>query len=157
EKEPPLYKAEPEFPYTEAEEDVYQEDLAYELEGMKITPEEGIPGMEEGIPEGMEEGALDLGGEELLEEKIADEEPEQTPDEEPAVEGEKEAAAEEGRETKAEPELSVKDYVRNGAIHFKDGEYTEAILEWQKALDLEPDHPEIVASIKEAMAKLQEQ
>lgn len=199
EEEPPFYKAEPEFPYTEAEEDVYQEDLAQELEGMRITPEEGIPGMEEGVPDGMEEGmppgevpedemmpepdmdegVLDLGGEELLEEKelageseVAEEpqepkekklqkKPQKKPHAEKSEgEAEKEAEPEpeaEGKpEAKTEAELTVKDYVRNGAIHFKDGEYTEAILEWQKALDLEPNHPEIVASIKEAMAKLQE-
>jgi PKD repeat protein len=55
-----------------------------------------------------------------------------------------------------EPEFTVKDYVKGGAIHFRNGKYTEAIIEWQKALDLEPDHPEIVASIKEAMAKIKE-
>ena len=52
--------------------------------------------------------------------------------------------------------MRVRDHVKKGAIHFKNEEYTEAILEWQKALDIESDHPEIVESIKEAMAKLQE-
>ena len=69
--------------------------------------------------------------------------------EEPIEEGEPEEVEEE-----EEAELTVKEYVRSGAIHFKDKEYPDAIIEWQKALDIEPDHPEIIASIKEAMQRL---
>ncbi len=58
---------------------------------------------------------------------------------------------------KDEEEMTVKDYVRKGALYFKDKKYSEAIIEWQKALDIEPDHPEIVESIKEAMSKMKEQ
>jgi PKD repeat protein len=54
------------------------------------------------------------------------------------------------------PKGSIKEYVIKGALLFKDEKYTEAIIEWQKALDIEPNHPEIVESIKEAMAKLKE-
>ena len=55
-----------------------------------------------------------------------------------------------------ENKMTVKDFVRKGALYFKDGNYSDAIIEWQKALDIEPDHPEIVESIQEAMKKLQE-
>jgi hypothetical protein len=64
---------------------------------------------------------------------------------------------EEGQEPIDESKMTVKDFVKQGALYFKDGKYSEAIIEWQKALDLEPDHPEIVESIKEAMSKMQEQ
>jgi len=126
--EPPLLKAEPKYPYSGIEEDVAHEELAAELEGMAIPPEDGIPGLEEGLPP---EEEL-LAEEEMPEEEVPKEEPEE------------------------KVEFTVKDYVRLGAIHFKNEEYSDAIIEWQKALDIEPDHPEIVASIKEAMAKLRE-
>ena len=52
------------------------------------------------------------------------------------------------------PKMTVKDYVRKGALSFKNGKYEDAIKDWKSALELEPDHPEIVASIKQAEKKL---
>ncbi|WP_455391825.1 PKD domain-containing protein, partial [[Eubacterium] cellulosolvens] len=203
EPEPPLYKVESEFPYTAADEEVSHEDLALDIEGLSISPEEGL-GVEEGVPPGMdqlpeeelppeeeeipaeeeelppeeepvegepdiglglEEDLLDIGGEELLEDEglekpmggpeLEEGGPVPTPEEGMVEEEpiEEEYPPEEELPPEV-PELTVKDYVKQGAIHFKNGDYTDAIIEWQKALDLEPDHPEIVASIKEAMAKL---
>ncbi len=270
ELEPPLYKVEPEFPYGELEEEISHEDLAKEFKDLKVLPEEGIPGLEEGIPpeEGLigvgdelpreelpkeelpgeelpgeelpkekaledekglgietEEDILDIGGEELLkdmgmagmvtEEKEMEKptpekpkaekeekEPKFKPKKEPEgkvikkipkekikikgppkkrlikkivkkdeierekvikkeVKEEKKPREEKEEKEKKEvpkekPKLSVKDYVRRGAIHFKNEEYSDAIIEWQKALDIESNHPEIVASIKEAMQRLKQ-
>lgn len=156
EPEPPLLKAEPKYPYSGIEEDVAHEELASELEGMAIPPEEGIPALEEGLPP--EEVPME---EEVPEEEVEvkddkELESEEKLEEETLEEEEAETKPEEVEEPEEKVEFTVKDYVRLGAIHFKNEEYSDAILEWQKALDVEPDHPEIVASIKEAMTRLKE-
>jgi hypothetical protein len=99
-------------------------------------------------------------------------EPEEEPPKRPKEEETKDGWADEEEEEEEEPEpvtkekdklkkgkkgeLTVKDLVIKGAIHFRNDDYSEAIIEWQKALEIEPDHPEIIDSIKEAMAKLKE-
>jgi PKD repeat protein len=103
--------------------------------GKKLPAKEAVPEPESAEEEPEPESADDATDEEEPEA----EEPEEEPEAEP------------------EAELTVRDYVIEGAKHFKNGDYTDAIIQWQKALDKEPDHPEIVASIKEAMAKLKEQ
>jgi tetratricopeptide (TPR) repeat protein len=50
----------------------------------------------------------------------------------------------------------INKYRQKGTELYQNGEYAEAIVEWQKILELEPDHPEIMDSIQEAMAKLSE-
>ncbi len=72
-----------------------------------------------------------------------------TPVEAPPPESEPESKEE-------EPKMNIKYYVKKGALYFRKHHYSKAIMEWQRALELEPDHPEIVASINEALAKLKE-
>ncbi len=128
--EPPPSITEPEVPTGEPfempEGEVSPDELALEMEGMKMVLEEGEP--KTGAPEPEEP---------VLKEK-------------PTIEPTPELPEEPGT-------LTVKEYVKKGALQFKKGNYSDAIIEWQKALDIEPDHPEIVESIKEAMKKLQEQ
>jgi PKD repeat protein len=142
--EPPPSLTEPEVPTEEPfqmlEEGVSPDDLALEMESMKMPVEEG--GIEAELsPELIQEGAPEM---------PMPEESEPVSEEQPTHEPTPEVTEEEGT-------LTVKDYVKKGALQFKNGNYSDAIIEWQKALDIEPDHPEIVESIQEAMKKLQEQ
>jgi PKD repeat protein len=136
-----------------AEEGVPPDELGTEMEDMKMTEGELPP------PPPDSEMTLDIDASGLGLGAIgAGEEPdamamESAIEEEPGTELEEG----EGEDQEEEGELTVKDHVKKGALFFKDGQYSEAIIEWQKALDIEPDHPEIVESIKEAMAKMKEQ
>jgi PKD repeat protein len=123
-----------EEPFAMPEEGVSPDDLALEMEGMKMPVDEGLPGEEGAVPP-----------------------PPGEQEQEPPAEPEEPEATEEPGPEEETPEMKVKDHVKNGALFFKDGKYSDAIIEWQKALDIEPDHPEIVESIQEAMNKLKEQ
>ncbi len=60
--------------------------------------------------------------------------------------------------TTLEPDApdQIKGYATKAAELYQQGEYADAIIEWQKILELEPDHPEIMDSIQDAMEKLKD-
>lgn len=53
------------------------------------------------------------------------------------------------------PQKGVDDYVAEGNLYLDDGEYLKAIVSYQKALELEENHPEALSGSAEAYASLQ--
>lgn len=158
------YGEEEELPIGE-EEGASLDEMASEMDGIEMPAEEEVPGAEFPVEPEIE-GALEPELEGPPEEPLIEEEPEPAVEEEPEEDLPMEEPPEEAtmepeptppEDLEIEGELDIKEYVKKGALHFKNGEYSDAIIEWQKALDIEPDHPEIVESIQEAMKKLKEQ
>ena len=57
-------------------------------------------------------------------------------------------------ESESDSEQLIKDYLDQGQDYYDQGNYSEAILEWQKALDLKPNDTDIIKKIQEAMAEI---
>jgi hypothetical protein len=122
-------------------------------EGEEAEPEgdetgeetEDEPGEDEELEAADEEieEELDAADEEIEEERVDDEGEEPEP-QEPSI-------------LSAEDQANIQELTRKGVELYQNGEYAEAIVEWQKILELEPDHPETMESIQEAMGKLTEQ
>jgi hypothetical protein len=150
----------------EAEDEKDEDAVPEPEEGEESEPEPGAEG-EEGEDEGGEEeepeaeepgddAELEAADEELDEElDAADEELEEEQVDEETEEDEK-LHEEDPVGPSPEDQDMINKYRQKGTELYQNGEYAEAIVEWQKILELEPDHPEIMDSIQEAMAKLSE-
>lgn len=141
-------------------------------EGEEPEPEAEAEGEGEGEDEDEAEGEDEVEEEESEDEPGEDEELEAANDEldeelsaaDEELEEEQVGETEEGEDlTEEEPtglspedQVKIQEYKQKGAELFQTGEYADAIVEWQKILELEPDHPEIMDSIQDAMAKLSE-
>ncbi|MCK5560410.1 MAG: Ig-like domain-containing protein, partial [Thermoplasmata archaeon] len=154
EGEPESEEAVPPEVEGEAEEEPPQEEAAEseveekELEGDESALEEETGGEGDEVVEEPDQDLAAAEDEFEGELEVADKELEEGveggADEEPAAIGPDVAQAQiQGHATKA-------------AELYQQGEYAEAIIEWQKIIELEPDHPEIMDSIQDAMAKLKE-
>jgi hypothetical protein len=151
----------------------WKEDVDTELKGEDEEPsaeeeledqEEEEPQIEEGEESEFEDEDEDEGEGEETDEEPGDDENLEAADEE--LDEELEAADEELEEDQVEdaeedPSALTEDYqmvinkhTESGDELYQNGEYADAIVEWQKILEIDPDHPEIVDRIKDAMTKL---
>lgn len=135
-----------------------------EPRGPEAAPSEEVamePALEMPLPPGVEtpgeelEGAgepeLGLEEDEVEGEDLEEGEPEG--EEEP---GEPPADEELDVDLPDEPEEEIQQLIDAGQEYFDAGNYSDAIIEWQKALDIDPAQPEIQNLIKEAIDKMKE-
>ncbi len=57
-------------------------------------------------------------------------------------------------ELSEEQQKLIQEYTENGTKYYEEKKYSEAVIEWQKALDIDPDQPEILNSLKNTMEKI---
>ncbi len=59
-----------------------------------------------------------------------------------------------GRAAEEDSENIINDAIESGNEYFQDENYSDAIIQWQKALDLDPDQPEVLEKIQKAIELL---
>jgi hypothetical protein len=123
------------------EEDVEEEEPRDAIDAGELEFDESMsPDLAEKEPLDMDEGELDD-----TEVEIDHDEELDLYDNELDVQGDTDIGAFED---------NIQKYIETGNAHYQDGNYSDAILEWQKALEENPDQPEIIELIKKAMEKM---
>jgi hypothetical protein len=132
--------------------DEVQLESALQTESITTEPDETVLDTEK-VVAGEEDIETEVHEEEIEESELDLEDIDLEAEPEEILEGEPQKEADLTGFEKPQEEL-LQEYNENAKQFYDEGKYSDAILEWQKALEIDPEQPEIQSAIQEALKKI---